>query len=80
MGRVAITDRIGFRIAHEALDIVEIYLIKLNKLVPAKFASEASVTEDDSQDYGENIFEGTSPRLEYLGVCVNAFLITVDIC
>lgn len=73
LNRVSITERSGNKIVGATLEIIETYLNRLNGLVPATASISLTEVEDDSQDYGADIFDEGSPRLEYIGVSVSGY-------
>jgi hypothetical protein len=68
MNRVGIIERTGYPVVAAALEIIDAYMERLNMLIPAAVSSNHLSVEEDSQDYGEDVFDAGSPRIEYIGV------------
>lgn len=71
MKRVGIAESTGTPIVEAAVAVIDTYLSKVNLLIPATPARETEVVDEDSQDYGDNVFDDNSPRLEYIGVLIH---------
>lgn len=66
---IVIGDRTGVTVVTAGLSIITSYILLLRALVPSGNTSTLktnTTTEVDSQDFGSDIYDEVSPRLEYM--------------